>query len=662
MSILTASYVSQSFGADDIFRGISAGIPNDGKVGLVGPNGVGKTTLLRILAGESEPTAGAVHIAKNIQLGYLSQQSSRQFSNWENRVYDEMLLVFADVRGVEEKLRQIEGEMAENDVTDVLFEQYSRLQEAFELAGGYDYEVRIKQVLTGLGFGQDKWQLRLNHLSGGQRTRVRLARLLLEQPDLLILDEPTNHLDVEAIEWLEGVLQTWQGALLVVSHDRYFLDKVVNTIWEMTREGLETYRGNYTAYLKQREERWERKAQTFKALRERLDKEMDFIRRNIAGQRTQMAKGKLSRLAREVEAIHLGGLEMMNKDWSQVRDELGMISPAQGVAELQQRINELRGPRRPPQLHISLPASHRSGHIVLRAKGVEIGYPGTPLFKCEPLELHRRECAALIGPNGTGKSTFLQTILGQLAPLQGDITLGASLQLGYFSQAHEELNLENNVLDELLGHENMGLREARNYLAQYLFRGDDVYKLVGSLSGGEKGRLSLAILALEEANFLLLDEPTNHLDIPAQEALQQVLEGFDGTILMVSHDRYLIDRLATQLWIVENGRLQVFKGPYRAYVAQQAEVALVKQVVPPKKRNNGEGLSKNALRQRAERITAVEERITTMEAALVALSEAMEAATQTQNFDKIQGLSLEYEATESALQNLMDEWEMLANE
>ncbi|MCB8943180.1 MAG: ABC-F family ATP-binding cassette domain-containing protein [Ardenticatenaceae bacterium] len=674
MAILTATNVGQSFGPVDLFSGINVSIPNDGKVGLVGPNGVGKTTLLRILAGVSLGSSGAVAMSRNTQIGYLSQEAAQTFAGRDHSVYEEMLVVFADLRADEARLRQLEVEMETADhLPDDLFTQYSQLQVQFELAGGYEYDLRIRQVLTGLGFPTEDWQMPLTHLSGGQRTRARLARLLLEAPDLLILDEPTNHLDVEAIEWLEGILQKWPGAVLMVSHDRYFLDKVVNTIWEMNGQGLEVYRGNYSAHLQQREARWELRQKEFETLMERLEKEMDFIRRNIAGQRTQMAQGKLSRLTREVEAIHKGGLQVvakLNKGWAELKSEIGLDSvPSLRVGELQQRIGELRGPSRPPSLSLTLRPSHRSGEIVLRTKGLQVGYPGAPLFAADDIELHRRECAALIGPNGAGKSTFLRTILDQLPVLAGEVKLGASLKIGYFSQAHEELHREKQVLDVLLDYENLPISEARNYLARFLFRGDDVYKQVSMLSGGERGRLALALLEREEANFLLLDEPTNHLDIPAQEELQTVLEGFDGTILMVSHDRYLVNRLATQVWVLENGRLHVYPTSYQEYLVErerEREAAKPMAVTEPaetKPEANGRSaLSKNEQRRKEEALADLEATITQAEADIARITQELQAATQEESFDKIQSLSIEYAAAEEALDALMMKWEKLAHE
>jgi ATP-binding cassette subfamily F protein 3 len=672
MAILTAHNVGQSFGAFDVFQGVTVSIPNDGKIGLVGPNGIGKTTLLLILAGLSTPSSGKVRRAGSARLAYLPQEAAQAFGEQEVTVYREMLAVFDDLRREEARLREMEAQMAGGDFSDELFERYSKAQERFERAGGYDYEVRVRQVLAGLGFDEEEWEKPLSHLSGGQKTRALLARLLLEAPDLLILDEPTNHLDVAAMEWLEHTLKNWDGAVLLVSHDRYFLDRVVNTIWEMSRRGIEVYRGNYSAYVRQRQERWERRLQEFEAFKARMEKELDYIRRNIAGQRTQMAKGKLKRIARELKAVQAGGLQaVQGKRWSQITNEMDISGDEWRVADAAAAINALSPPGgRPPQINMNLEADHRSGDIVLRTKDLRIGYPGTPLFEADDLELHRLECAALIGPNGAGKTTFLRTILGELQPLAGDVQLGASLKMGYLAQAHGRLDPDNTVLDELLERENMPISEARNYLARYLFRGEDVFREVRSLSGGEQGRLALALLALEGANFLLLDEPTNHLDIPAQEVLQAVLEQFEGTILLVSHDRYLVDRLATQIWALEDGHLNVFAGDYQAFVddregadGEEGDAPQTKDDArPAPEEDEQKPLSKNEMRRLRQAVQELEEEIGQAEYQLEQLAQALQAATEEEHFDKIQSLSLEYAATERRLETLMEKWEELAHE
>ena len=568
MSIVTLNNVGQTFGDFDVFIGASAGIPHEAKIGLVGPNGVGKTTLLLVLAGITQPARGNVSRAKGTRIGYLRQEAMEAFALRENTVYEEMMTVFANVQAQEIQMREMEAQMSAGDYSDELMQRYGDTQERFEMAGGYDYEVRIQQTLQGLGLGEH-WDFPLAKLSGGQKTRALLARLLLEKPDLLILDEPTNHLDVEAVEWLEHTLWNWDGALLVVSHDRYFLDNVVNTIWEMGRKGIDTFKGNYSAYLRQRQERWERHQALYEQEKERLEKEVDYIRKNIARASTNgLAVGRLRRLSRDLAAIEeFGIMGIQGKSWSETG--LGGIRPL-AVAEAERKIKDIKGPEtRPPRLNLNLKVTARGGETVLRTKDLYVGYPDKPLFTADDIVLNRLETAALIGGNGTGKTTFLRTLLDHLEPLGGEVKLGHNLKIGYFAQAHDALNPEHTVIESLVSHskKEMTVTDARHYLAPYLFRGDDAFKLVSALSGGERARLALAILALDGANVLLLDEPTNHLDIQAQEALQETLEAFEGTILLVTHDRYLVDKLATQVWDLRDGHLHVFQGPYKEYLA-----------------------------------------------------------------------------------------------
>ena len=443
--------------------------------------------------------------------------------------------------------------------------RYGKLQHDFERRGGYTYVTRIKQVLTGLGFDASDYTLSLSHLSGGQRTRAFLARLLLSDPDLLLLDEPTNHLDIRAVEWLEGYLAQWDGAAVIVSHDRYFLDRAANVILEMRPDGGEVYRGNYTHYLQQREERWNRREEIFNSEKEKLVKEVEYIKKNISGQNTLQAKGKLKRLTRVVQAIEQLGMDaVVNSNWSQLGVETS-TSPF-GVDEADRHVRALRLPdNRPPKFHLRLKTASRSGELVLRTKDLQVGYPpdkqrgdaGKLLFTAEDITLRRQECAALIGPNGAGKTTFLKTALENLSPLGGEVILGAALHIGYFAQAHEGLDPKKTLMQEIQSvRPEFLIHEVRDLLGKFLFSGDDAFKLVDMLSGGERGRLALAKLALQQTNFLLLDEPTNHLDIPAQEVLQSVLDNYEGTILLVSHDRYLIDALATQIWEIQTSDLR----------------------------------------------------------------------------------------------------------
>ncbi|MBI5931747.1 MAG: ABC-F family ATP-binding cassette domain-containing protein [Chloroflexi bacterium] len=573
MPILSANNLSLSFGATTIFSGIEVSIQPNAKIGLVGPNGVGKTSLLFVLNGLTPASTGHIHKISGLRIGYLHQEAMQAFADHENTVYSEMLTVFAGLRSLELRLRDLEERMADN-YSEELLDKYGRLQAEFEHAGGYDYELRIEQTLHGLGFDDSLYDTSLAHLSGGQKTRALLARLLLEQPELLILDEPTNHLDVEAVEWLEGRLRAWEGALLIVSHDRYFLDRVVSTIWDMSRVGIEAYRGNYSAYAQQRQERIEYAEKMYDHEMERLAKELDYIKRNIVRASTNgMAVGRLRRLSRDLVAIQEVGLVnfLASSKWSELG--IGGVHPFT-VMEAEQAVKAIHRPTpRLPKFNMRLTPTNRSGEIVLRTNDLLVGYPERPLFTSNDIVLLRRECAAIIGGNGTGKTTLLRTLMGQLAPLDGHIEFGASLKIGYFAQAHNSLNPENTVLDELISHKFMRISEARSHLAKFLFRNEDVFKKVEMLSGGERAKLAMAILALDGANLLLLDEPTNHLDIAAQESLQEVLESFDGTVLLVTHDRYLVDRLATQIWSLEDGHMGVFKGNYRAYVEERAIAA-----------------------------------------------------------------------------------------
>lgn len=667
--MLTLSNVSQSYGDFDVFLGLSAGIPNDAKIGMVGPNGIGKTTLLRILAGLEQPSGGQVYLAQGTRLGYLRQEAMDAFRGRDNTIYQEMITVFQELREQEALLHQLQDRMAQGDTSDKLLAEYSKLHDQFEHAGGYTIDVRIDQVLDGLGFAKTDWDTSLSQLSGGQKTRALLARLLLEQPDLLILDEPTNHLDVDAIEWLENTLRTWDGALLIVSHDRYFLDRVVNRIWEMSRTGMEEYRGNYSAYVQQRQERWERRQAEFDTIKEKFLSELDFIKRNIARDSTRdQAKGRMKRLIREVRVVEAGGLHLLNsKNWGQVMDEVNISGTRWEVADVEQAIKALESPViRPPQLHLRLQTNLRSGNYVLRSTPMRIGYPGATLFEADPIELMRGECAALIGPNGTGKTTFLRTLMEEIEPLMGELQLGASLKIGYFAQAHNNLDPTKTVIDTLIDYKHMLLGEARNYLAQYLFRGEDVFKPVQMLSGGERARLALALLALDGANLLLLDEPTNHLDIPAQEILQEVLENFAGTILLVSHDRYLINRLATQIWELRSGKMNVFGGSYGEFIThrdQEREATKQKAVAARMASRNGqtqERRNKNEERKREQEIAQKESEIHALEQKLVQIEEDLERASYAQELERIQRLTDAYAQTQQALETSMEDWAALA--
>ena len=660
MSLITAVNLSKSFGANDIFSGVSLSIPHQARIAIVGPNGIGKTTLLRILAKQEEPSTGEVSQARNLSIGHLTQEAG--FDS-PHSLWEECLLPFAKLRELEAELQRLEIAMADTDQIDRVIERYGRLQAEFEHKGGYTYIHRIQQVLSGLGFTPDEFQAPVSRLSGGERTRALLARLLLSEPDLLILDEPTNHLDIAAVEWLEGYLRQWKGATLIVSHDRYFLDQVVDTIWEMTRSGFETYHGNYSAYIEQRRERWERRREVYEEEKEKLEKDLDYIKKNISGQNVTQARGRLRRLSRHLQAIEQVGLDAaIHKKWSVLSVSVDTTTSMLSPEEAQRRVAALREPsNKPPQLHLHLHADQRSGEIVLRTHNLQIGYPGKMLFIAGNIELRRLQCTALIGPNGAGKTTFLKTILERIQPQAGEVELGASLKVGYFAQAHEDLHPERTLVQEIDAvAPEMLVAEIRAYLGRFLFTGEDAFKPVSVLSGGERGRLALAKLALGGANLLLLDEPTNHLDIPSQEILQEVLDEFQGTILLVSHDRYLIDALATQIWEIdeEKGILRTFKGSYSQYHQQQEAERLVEKEIGGTKLHGSEVPKRPKVsaedRQKQKRVKEVEALIAQLEVDLAALAHRLENPPQ--DSAKVQKLGLEYVRVQEELEILMEEW------
>src|SRR5450759_5487421 len=437
MSLLTANNLGLSFGAFDLFKGLSLSIANDSKIGMIGPNGIGKTSLLLILAGLNPPSQGEVHMARGRRLGYLRQEAVDAFADRDNTVFNEMLTVFADLHDLQAQLNAMEKEMSSGQANGGLLDKYGRLQEAFEHAGGYTFDLRIQQTLEGLGLGKKSWETPLNHLSGGQKTRALLARLLLEKPDLLMLDEPTNHLDIEAVEWLEHTLNEWEGAVLIVSHDRFFLNNTVNTIWEMGPSVIDVYPGNYSAYLIQRLDRWENNERVFNEEKARMLKEVDFIQRNWVRASTHArALGLLRRLSRDLAIVDAYGIQGLRSGipWAIWTKDYGVKSDHPlDVIEAIRKVNAISIPSsRPPRIRPRLQSDTTSGTLVLRATDVTIGYPRQSRFTIRELELRRGQSAALIGPNGSGKTTFLKVLMDQLSPLKGEIVLGASLKIGYF--------------------------------------------------------------------------------------------------------------------------------------------------------------------------------------------------------------------------------------
>ena len=674
MSLITVSSLSKSFGAEDIFSGVSFSVAKGARLALVGPNGIGKTTLLRILIGQEEPSGGSITRAKNLRMGYLSQEADFEL---QGVLWDVCLEPFADLIRMQGELEKLESEMSDPSKREQALVRYGSVQHEFERRGGYVYEVQIKQVLTGLGFDEVDFHMSLDHLSGGQRTRAHLARLLLSNPDLLLLDEPTNHLDIKAVEWLEGYLTQWEGAAVIVSHDRYFLDHACNALLEMAISGAEYYRGNYSIYLNEREIRWSHRFEVFESEKEKLLKEMDYIKKNISGQNTLQAKGRLKRLTRTLFAIERIGLEAaLSTNWSQT--DIAQFTPTStySVEEAEQRVRGLRPPQRvTPDLHLHLRSTNRSGDLVIRTKNLKVGYlaenglPEKFLFSAPDIELRRLDCAALIGPNGAGKSTFLKTILGTIPPLAGEAILGASLHVGYFAQAHEGLDPTKTVLDEILNAApGMLPYQGRDYLGKYLFSGDDVFKLVSMLSGGERGRLALAKLALEDTNLLLLDEPTNHLDITSQEILQSVLDSYPGTILLVSHDRYLIDALATQIWEIDpdESKMIAFNGTYSQMKEERereaARISMQQAPTPDSRIPNIESRRTKSKETKEERrrlaqLQELENTIAELEATLANLGAQLESPfVRPQEAAK---LGTEYERVQKEMDEKLGEWEKM---
>ena len=616
MSILSATDLYRAFGAQDVFWDISVSVAHGEKIALVGANGAGKTTLLHILIGLDEPTSGEVSHMGNVRIGYLPQNPdlSGTETPWEI-----CCKVFDELQQVQAQLRRIETLLADPHSRKETLERYGRLLDTFEHAGGYSYEVDVHTVLNGLGFDKTHIHRPLDQLSGGQRTRTLLARLLLEKPNILVLDEPTNHLDLQALEWLEAYLQGWPEALIVVSHDRYFLDRVAHKVWDLAFGQLEVYSGNYSKYVELRAERMARRSAQWKAQQTSIAKTEAFIRRYKAGQRSKEARGRQTRL---------------------------------------DRVERLGRPREPRTIRLHLESDLRSGELVLVTHDLSVGYDA-PVAFVPDLELCRLERAALIGPNGSGKTTLLKTVLGHVPPLSGEARLGASLRIGYLAQAREDLNPQNTVIDEASQIKDLPLGQMRSFLARYLFTGDDVFKKVGELSGGERCRIALAKLTLSKPNFLVLDEPTNQLDIPSQEIMEEVLGGFLGTILFVSHDRHLIDALATQVWVIEGRRLRVYEGNYKEYLAQQQkEKAVIREQAEQRKQ------SVRRRRQRtdqpAERtVHDAEQDIAYLEKTLKELEKILVQASTDQDLDRARALGVEYIKVQAELEQLMTEWTAL---
>ena len=522
------SDVYKSYGAQDILRGAALQVNPGEHVGLVGRNGAGKTTIFRLVNGEETPDGGEVVRARGVKLGLLEQHIKFEPGS---TVHECALAAFGHLQQIEHEMHELEHQMAVTgaDLEKVL-ERYSDLQHQFEREGGFAYAAKAEAILQGLGFDRDTWSLETEKLSGGQQNRLGLVRLLLAEPDVLLLDEPTNHLDVTVVEWLEEFLQTYASAYVIISHDRYFLDRSCRRIIELENGRATSYTGNYSAYLVEREERREAQQRAYDNQQQLIAKTEEFIRRNLAGQKTKQAKSR--------------------------RTMLGKLERLEGV-----RADQSSG-------NFRMQGIERAGNYVLTVDQASVGYPDKLLASDISFILRRGECLGIIGPNGSGKTTFLKTVLGNLPLIAGELRWGSKTKIGYYAQQLEDLDDRNEIIMELrrVAPSSATAGELRGFLAKFLFTGDDVYKHVSDLSGGEKGRLALAKLIYSRVNVLVLDEPTNHLDIPSREALEEALAAYEGTIVTVSHDRYFLDRVATQILALEGeGKAEHYDGDYTEY-------------------------------------------------------------------------------------------------
>jgi ATP-binding cassette subfamily F protein 3 len=631
MALIATEDLWHRYGAEVIFEKVSVGVQRGDRIGLVGLNGSGKSTLLRILAGLQEPTGGRVLRARSVRVGYLPQEPLLESTA---TLFEEMLSAFERLREQEHTLHQLEQMLSCGNPSAELLQRYDELLEEFRQGGGYEYRHRIHQVLKGMGFSDEHQPIA--QLSGGQRARAALAKVLLQEPDVLLLDEPTNHLDIEALEWLEEYLSHWKGAFIIVSHDRYFLDKLVNKIWELEFGRLYEYPGNYSRYRALRAERLERQWKLYEEQQEFIKRSEEFIRRNIAG----------------------GDFR---------------ASQAQARQKMLEKLERIPKPIVPKRMHLSMNVKSPSGERVLRAKDLVIGYPGVPLVRCKNLSVQRGERVALLGPNGSGKSTLLRTIAGELMPLEGTLELGEGVEIAYFRQSQMELDdPDKTVLDVMISNGKMTISEARDFLGKFLFSGDEVFKKLSELSGGERSRLALAQLARLGGNLLLLDEPTNHLDIDSREVLQEALGEYRGTLILASHDRALIQAIATQIWEIHEGELRVYAGNYERYRAQRQTSSGLYAFAGqwPAKMNVKRSLSpgkEQRLRERqraklAAREAALMNAITQLEHEIAQIERAMETASYDGDHQKLRELTALYRQKRQELEQLSEEWAQAAEE
>ena len=629
------SDIHKSYSGHEILRGVTFQVNPSEKIGLVGRNGAGKTTVFRLITGEESADSGDVIKINNLRLGLLQQHVD--FSENET-VHTAALSAFKRIHDIEAEMRRLEAEMAHN-ATEEILEKYSELQNEFEAEDGFSYAARAEAILLGLGFAKETWDLETKTLSGGQKNRLGMARLLLSSPDVLLLDEPTNHLDVQAVEWLENFLANYDKTYVIISHDRYFLDRTTNKIVEVENGRAVSYKGNYSQFLVEREERREIQRREYENQQSYIKNTEAFVRKNLEGQKTKQAKSRRNMLQR------LERVEAVTAD--------------------------------KPQGNFNLKKVERAGQNILTVEDLAVGYGEKVLARDINFTLTRGEALGVIGGNGTGKTTFLKTVLGNIREISGKIIWGTKTDIGYYSQNLEDLEPRNEVIQELRRvAPSADNGELRSFLARFLFSGEDVFKQVGTLSGGEKGRLALAKLIYSNKNVLILDEPTNHLDIPSREALEDALDAYQGTIITVSHDRFFLDKIATQIFSFEtNGGVEVFDGNYSEFhdwqnrkqpaIGSQPSVKIV-PVAPttdtePQAPNNST-LSKNQRQRIESRIAAIETEIPLREEELAKLTLQMGLPEIASDPQKLQKITEEFQKSEKQIHALYEEWEKLSEE
>ena len=596
MIILQANKIERSFAGEVLFDNISLQVDERDLIALVGKNGAGKSTLLKILVGEEEPTSGEINKKRDLSLSYLAQDSRFESSN---TIYDEMLHVFDDLRKTEKTLRQMELEMGEKTGADLekLMQDYDRLSEEFRQAGGFTYEADIRAILNGFKFDESMWQMKIEELSGGQNTRLALAKMLLEKPNLLVLDEPTNHLDIETIAWLENYLVNYSGALLIVSHDRYFLDKVATITLDLTKHSLDLYVGNYSSFVEQKEQKLLTEAKNYEKQQKEIAALEDFVNRNLVrASTTKRAQSRRKQLEK---------MERLDK-------------PEAGTKSA----------------HMTFHSDKTSGNVVLTVEEAAVGYDYQILSEPINLDIRKMNAVAIVGPNGIGKSTLIKSIVGQIPFIKGEARFGANVEVGYYDQTQSKLTPHNSVLDELWNDFKLTPEvEIRNRLGAFLFSGDDVKKTVGMLSGGERARLLLAKLSMENNNFLILDEPTNHLDIDSKEVLENALIDFDGTLLFVSHDRYFINRVATQVLELSEEGSTLYLGDYDYYLEKKAELealaAAQAEAVPVSSTEEGTSNDYHLQKQNQKELRKITRRIEQLEAEMEELDQKIQEISET---------------------------------